>query len=74
MRNANRLFLPLVILSLVTGAIGLYLGLLSRPLIISKAILFASSIFMFHQYGLLYLATLGLGFAAYFMLYGGPTC
>ena len=31
MRNANRLFLPLVILSLVTGAIGLYLGLFVAP-------------------------------------------
>ena len=31
MRNANQLFLPLVIISLSTGVIGLYLGLFAPP-------------------------------------------
>ena len=71
MRIANRLLLPLVIISLSTGAIGLYLVYLLRLPIISKAIQFAPSIFMFHQHGWPYLAMLGWGYAAFFTLFGG---
>ena len=72
MRIANRLLLPLVILSLSTGAIGLYLVYLLRLPIISKAIQFASSIFMFHQHGWAYLAILGWGYAAFLRCLAAP--
>jgi len=71
MRIANRLLLPLVILSVITGIIGYILVYLLRLPIISKAIRFASSIFMFHQHGWPCSAMLGWGCAAFFMLFGG---
>ena len=45
---------------------------LLRLPIISKAILFASSIFMFHQHGLLYSAMLGLGYGLFYVVWRHP--
>ena len=70
MRIANQLLLPLVILSLTTGAIGLYFGLFVAPADYQQGDTVRIIYIHVPSAWLAYSAMSGLGYVAFFMLYG----
>ena len=71
MRIANRLLLPLVIISLSTGAIGLYLGLFVAPADYQQGDTVRIIYIHVPSAWLALFGYVGLGCAAFFMLFGG---